>query len=449
MKIKFTHIFLIVFTIISISSCKKPIDDTQQSNCARYDSIVQSGNFSYLVNQDFENASKNSYESAIINFDSQNWNFEDALVGTTQYDAKIEKKSVRIRNLGALEMKFDVKKAEMLSFLCAIYGADANSEIEIQYSTDQGNTWTKIDSYQVTSKDLKQVCFKVPETDVAIRFRILKTSGETTRINIDNFRLITTDTSVQVDTNENMLLGNPSNANDKLANSTNYLMVKPQFCLSYNTITSCPNWVSWHLSSKWLGDVSRYTGDFYPDPNLPAGWYAVQHSDYTYTGFDRGHMCPSADRTNTYEDNKATFMTTNIVPQSPNNNRKTWEGLESYCRTLVNNGDELYIIAGPYGTGGTGTYGFETSIANGNINVPQAVWKIVVVLSAGDDDIARINENTSVIAVYMPNEDLGSTPWTDYITTADSIESLTGYDFLSNVSESIQNVIEDKHYTSK
>jgi endonuclease G len=43
---------------------------------------------------------------------------------------------------------------------------------------------------------------------------------------------------------------------------------------------------------------------------------------------DRGHMCPAADRSCSKEDMDATFLMSNMVPQSPNLNRGPWEKLE-------------------------------------------------------------------------------------------------------------------------
>lgn len=92
------------------------------------------------------------------------------------------------------------------------------------------------------------------------------------------------------------------------------------------------------------------------------------------------------------------------MPQAPNNNRITWENLESYCRKLVSEGNELYIIAGPLGSGGTGSNGGVTySLAGGKITVPASTWKIVVVLPDGENDLSRVNSSTRVIAVQMPN----------------------------------------------
>lgn len=167
-------------------------------------------------------------------------------------------------------------------------------------------------------------------------------------------------------------------------------------------------------------------------------------SNYTNTGFDRGHQCPSDDRDFSATDNAATFLMTNIMPQAPKLNQITWAALETYCRTLIAAGNELYIIAGGYGTGGTGSNGGVTnSIAGGAINVHSYYWKVIVVLPIGSNDVSRVTTSTRVIAVKMPNtQTVSNQAWGTYRFSVNSIESLTGYDFLSNVSTSIQSVIE-------
>jgi endonuclease G len=133
-----------------------------------------------------------------------------------------------------------------------------------------------------------------------------------------------------------------------------------------------------------------------------------------------------------------------MMPQSPNNNQVTWANLESYCRSLVSDGKELYIIAGPYGQGGTGSNGYKTTVGN-EVVVPSDTWKVIMVLPAGANDLTRVSTSTRVIAVKMPNNmTCSSQPWTHYRTSVDAIETLTGFDFFSNVSADIQAVIETR-----
>jgi endonuclease G, mitochondrial len=243
---------------------------------------------------------------------------------------------------------------------------------------------------------------------------------------------------------EHLTMGNPSNAVADVNQPTNYLLDKPQYAVSYHRDRGIPNWVSWHLDSTWLGSAPRQN-DFRPDPSLPAGWYQVQGTDYTGSGFDRGHHCPSADRTNSVATNSSTFLMTNMMPQAPDNNQGPWEQLESYSRTLVAGGNELYIIAGGQGTGGTGSNGgTTTTVAGGHVTVPNVTWKVIMVLpAASGDDVSRVTTSTRVIAIIMPNtQGIRTNTWQQYRVSVDQVEALTGFDFFSNVPVSIQNVIE-------
>lgn len=235
---------------------------------------------------------------------------------------------------------------------------------------------------------------------------------------------------------DHLALGNPSQARVVLANANNYLMKKPQFVLSYNRSKGIPNWVSWQLDQTWLGDVDR-RDDFRADLSLPPNWAKVDPEDYSRSGYDRGHMAPSGDRTNSEANNSATFVMTNIVPQTPDNNRGPWVDLENYCRDLVDHGKELFIIAGGYGEKG--------AIAKGKVIPPQHLWKIIVVMGETDLGINGIFENTRVIAVDIPNQQgIKTDAWQQYQVTIDTLEKNTGYDFLANVPEPVQNILESR-----
>jgi endonuclease G, mitochondrial len=243
---------------------------------------------------------------------------------------------------------------------------------------------------------------------------------------------------------EHLTLGNPSGATADPAQPTNYLLSKPQYALSYHRDRGIPNWVSWHLDASWRGSAARQD-DFKGDATLPAGWYQVQASSYTGSGFDRGHNCPSADRTRTEADNSATFLMTNMMPQAPRNNQQTWANLEDYSRSLLDSGQELYIICGSYGKGGTGSNGGVTqTIDNGRVTVPARCWKVVVILPVGDNDASRVTTSTRVIAVDTPNDNGINTNWGQYRVSVDAIEASTGLDLLSAVSTTVQQAIESR-----
>ncbi|MBP5520263.1 MAG: DNA/RNA non-specific endonuclease [Treponema sp.] len=257
--------------------------------------------------------------------------------------------------------------------------------------------------------------------------------------------------------NSPLYFGNPSDAQNSVESEQNYLMEKTQFTISYNNQTLNPNWVAWHLSKSDLGDADRMD-NFRADTELPKNWYAVRKNDYKFTayGFDRGHVCPSADRTATKEDNSITFLMTNMVPQSPDNNRIVWVALEKFERDEVLKGKEAYIFAGPLGVGGTGDKGYFESIPvsqkDGSellITVPAFTWKIILFLPEDVDDISRVNADCEVLAVCVPNEKgcgkNGS--WQQYVCSINYIEEKTGYDFFELLPDDLEEEIENRVLT--
>jgi len=395
-------------------------------------------------NEDFELGSKTAYATAAVAFKTGSWNLNDALIGTSTSDRKSGAQSVRIRNTGILTMQFDdAKGASTIDIKHGVYGTDGASTWELYVSANSGSTWTKVGSTITSSSiSLSTVTFTVNKPG-NVRFEIRKISGGTNRINIDDVSIGDYSTTPPPSSNENLTLGNPSNAVNSITTPDNYLMEKTQYCLSYNNSKHNPNWVSWRCGVEWLGSTARQD-DFRADTTLPTGWYECGPTEFSGTGFDRGHMCPSADRTSTVATNSATFLMTNMIPQAPNNNEITWVNLEDYCRSLVSSGNELYIISGGYGQGGTGSSGYKTTVGSGTW-VPNETWKVIVVLPTGTNDASRVTTSTRVIAVLMPNDQTCNTkPWGNYRVSVDQIESLTGYDFLSQVPVSVQAVIEAK-----
>ena len=243
---------------------------------------------------------------------------------------------------------------------------------------------------------------------------------------------------------EHLALGNPTNAAADINQPLNYLLAKNQLSISYNRDLGRPNWVSWHLDSTWRGTAPRQD-DFRPDQTLPAGFPRVTQFDYSGSGFDRGHHTPSADRTSTVADNSATFVMTNMMPQAPDNNQGPWEELESFARTLLPN-NELYIVMGGAGQGGTGSNGgVTTTIAGGKVVVPAYTWKVLLVLPVGENDVQRVDNQTRTIAVIMPNrQGIRNDNWQKYLASVDQVEQLTGYDFFSNVAPDVQAQIESR-----
>ena len=231
--------------------------------------------------------------------------------------------------------------------------------------------------------------------------------------------------------NKFLPLGNPSNAVFNQSSSNNYLMTGEYYSLSYNRAKAIPNWVMWRINKNSFGDIQRQN-DFRPDERLPDGWTQITPYDYNGSGYDRGHLCPSADRSSSLEANSSTFLMTNIAPQTHSLNAGPWEKLESYSRSAARRNMTLYIIAGQYG---------EKGKIRKKITIPTNFWKIVIAVPDG----TQINKNSRIVAVDMPNIDgIDEANWRDYATTVQKIEQKTGYNFLSSLPVDVQNTLKSK-----
>jgi endonuclease G len=217
-------------------------------------------------------------------------------------------------------------------------------------------------------------------------------------------------------TNPNLKLGNPSNARTDVATKDNYLLIKEQYVLSYNSSRGAPNWVSWTLRLSDIGTVKRQD-NFHVETALPDGFQRVTPDDYTGSGFDRGHMCNSKDRTKTVKANQSTFSMANMQPQTADLNRQVWEKLEEDSRKLVQKGNTVYILAGCYGD--IGHFG-----KTNTVTVPKSCWKLADVEGP----------NSSLIVVDIPNKKgIAKDTWQKYAITLDDLEQKTGFHFTAIV----------------
>jgi endonuclease G len=241
-----------------------------------------------------------------------------------------------------------------------------------------------------------------------------------------------------IDATKQMQLGNPSGATTDPNNHDHYLIQRTVEAIDYSDTLGEPNWASWDLTASDLGSSGR-SPNFITDTSLPSGFYEVTTTDYGGSGYDRGHMCPSADRTDTNTDNALVFLMSNIIPQAPDNNEGVWGTFEDYCRTLAQSGDELMIICGPSGFNGS------LIQPSQRVFTPAYTWKIVVVVPPGTGTaLSQITAATRVISLKIPNSNSVSSTWQNYVTSARQIEVDTGFTFFTALPPDIASALRNK-----
>lgn len=235
-----------------------------------------------------------------------------------------------------------------------------------------------------------------------------------------------------------MQLGNPTGATTDPTNHNHYLLNCAQYSFDFSDNLGVPNWVAWDLTASDIGSAGR-SPTFYPDTRLPAAFYEVTTSDYTNSGFDRGHMCDSDDRTDTSADNKIVFYMSNIIPQTADNNEGPWELFEAYCRTQVQAGEEAMITCGPSLFTGS-------RIPSGKAAIPGYCWKIAVFVPTGSGTaLSRVTSSSRIIAIRMPNiSGIRSNPWQNYISSVNQLQADTGYTFLTALPAAVADVLRAK-----
>jgi len=421
------------------------------------------------LQETFEAGEKGAYAEADEKLATGSWHFVDALIGSSDQDHKSGQRAARLRGQGRLRMNFNAPAGvRTIRVKSAAYGNDPASTWELWGSPDGGRTFRRLGQpVQAQGPRLVVSTFQ-NDAPGALRLEIRKTDAGKGRLNIDDITLETAAglaptslpapsattsapassslppattaraTAIVTSRDDNLALGNPSGAIPDVNSPTNYLLVKPQFTIGYNAQRGAPTWVSWHLNGSWMGSAPRQD-DFRPDPALPREFYPVSRSSYTGAGFDKGHNCPSADRTSDLDDNSATFLMTNMIPQAPNNNQRTWGNLEEWTRGQVQRGQEVYVIMGSYGKGGTGLNGLKTTLDQGRVTVPARVWKVLVILPEGSNDLQRIAAGQArILAIDTPNDQSVNPDWSRYRVSVDAIEAATGLDLLSKLPIDVQ-----------
>jgi endonuclease G, mitochondrial len=211
----------------------------------------------------------------------------------------------------------------------------------------------------------------------------------------------------------------------------NQIIKHTGYTLSYNTTYHIANWVAYELTAEETVPVVTRNNHFVPDPLLKSG--SASNEDYKGSGYDRGHLAPSADMCYSYQAMVESFYLSNITPQTPSFNRGIWEKLEKQVRQWAIDDKAVLIVTGTVLTKGLPTIGFD------RITVPALFYKVI--LDYTETDIKGI-------AFIIPNEG-SQEPLQRYAVTIDSVEKLTGNDFFYQLPEDQQRVIESTIDLSK
>lgn len=202
------------------------------------------------------------------------------------------------------------------------------------------------------------------------------------------------------------------------------MLVRKAYTASYNSDLRLPNWVAWVLTAEHTqGKNQRSNMQFTDDADVPAP--RAYHSDYTRSGYDRGHLCPAGDNKWDDEALRQTFLMTNICPQAPKLNKDDWNTLEQRCRTWAKRYGEVFVVSGPIMSENP------RRIGKHKVAVPQAFFKVVL----------RLGDKPEAIGFVYDNDDPTGT-LQSHVLSIDSIERLTGIDFFPALPDELEAALE-------
>ncbi len=197
------------------------------------------------------------------------------------------------------------------------------------------------------------------------------------------------------------------------------MLCRDGYAVGYNYNTKNADWVAYHITAESVNASYKRSNSFKEDAELP-DYARSTLADYSNSGYDRGHLAPSAAMDFSQQSMQQSFLMSNMSPQLPGFNRVGWRLLEEHVRDLANEYNELYVVTGPIYQGG------ENAIGNGVV-IPSAFFKVILDPAFND-----------AIAFIVPHRDVSGSELANFITTIDEVERLTQLDFFSAVDDSTE-----------
>ncbi len=200
------------------------------------------------------------------------------------------------------------------------------------------------------------------------------------------------------------------------------------FQLCYRESYEDAEWVAYVLTRDELTGVTERSNKFHADKAISTG--SATPSDYTNSGYDRGHLAPAADLLWSTESMDDSFLMSNMTPQAPDFNRGMWKSLEEQVRSWAETFGEVVVVTGPILEKDASEY---KKIGKNQVAVPEYFYKVLL---AQDSSGVKIG-----IAFILPNSKCEGSIW-DYSTSIDEVEKRTNLDFFSLLEDSTENQIE-------
>ncbi|MCQ2147931.1 MAG: DNA/RNA non-specific endonuclease, partial [Bacteroidales bacterium] len=197
-------------------------------------------------------------------------------------------------------------------------------------------------------------------------------------------------------------------------------------------------------SSHTSGSATNGSWDYNPNVdrdyqiNVASNSYGTNYNAGTYS---RGHQVPSADRKDDSTKRKQLYYLTNQTPQIQNGfNGTIWSALENGVRALVSNTDTVYVVTGASfrKVGGNETIKYLSAAKDGvspaQVPVPNYYWKVLLKVKRTGDAVT----SASAIGFWLDHKVYSNNDYTPYAVSVDTIEQYTGFDFFTNLPDTLE-----------
>lgn len=209
-----------------------------------------------------------------------------------------------------------------------------------------------------------------------------------------------------------------------LEGTSEQILYRKGYTVSYNKDTKLPNWVTWHLTAEHAtGPYRRPGGAWHEDTQVATPRATI--ADYRDGKWSRGHMCPAGDNKWDADAMYESFLLTNCCPQDANLNSGDWNQIEMACRRWAEKFGDIYIVCGPI------LFNQEhETIGPNKVVVPEAFFKVVLCLNGEPKGIGFIRKNTD----SSRRNDL-------YVNSISEIERITGMTFFPSLPKVISDSV--------
>lgn len=223
---------------------------------------------------------------------------------------------------------------------------------------------------------------------------------------------------------------------------TNMFLIKKlsngdvNFCIEWDIAKKAQRWTAFRWDKSNSGGYVKREDNFQEDPEIPE-MYRTTYNNYRGSGYTRGHICASADRWNSLEANRQTFLYSNMQPQLYDFNGGIWANMEMKIRTWNTDAfrDTLYVCKG-------GTIDHSSDIietTSTGLLVPKYFFMAILCKNK-----STVNGGYKAIGFYIEHRDdyEDQNNLKPYIVSIDQLEQLTGLDFFCNLPDGIEEKVE-------